>query len=89
MSYNIEDLEKAFGVHQDSESLQDQQIVGGEGKVMDKDYISKVHDSFEKEYRRVSAELMDLEAKTNQKRLEFTKLQGAYELLVGFKRDLT
>jgi len=95
MSYNIEELEKAFGVHEGGENGgQPQQRYQApqeesDEKVMDTNYITKVYDSFEREFKRVSAELQELEAKTNQKRLEFAKLQGAYELLIGFKRDLT
>lgn len=92
MSYNIEELEKAFGVHEDTPQQprpQQSQQGSEDEKVMDKEYITKVYSSFESEFKRVSAELQELETKTAQKRLEFAKLQGAYELLIGFKRDLT
>lgn len=94
MSYNIDELEKAFGVDQGDERPRSQQQYQKpiqreeEEKVMDSEYLTKVHENFDKELRRVGQELQELEDKVNRKRLEFAKLQGAFELVSGFKRDL-
>lgn len=95
MSYNIDELEKAFGVDQGDERPRSQQQYQrqvqpeDDQKVMDSEYITKVHENFDKELRRVGQELQELEDKVNRKRLEFAKLQGAFELVSGFKRDLS
>lgn len=94
MSYNIDELEKAFGVDQGDERPRSQQQYQqfqpeDDQKVMDSEYITKVHEGFDKELRRVGQELQELEEKLNRKRLEFAKLQGAFEVVSGFKRDLS
>ena len=100
MSYNIDELEKAFGVDQGDE--RDPQVApqpraprasyssgDDDEKVMDLDYIRKVTDNFSQKLRKVGAELQELEEQTQRKRLEFTKLQGAFEVVAGFRQDLS
>lgn len=97
MSYNIDELEKAFGVDQGDE--RDPQVASqprasyssgdDDEKVMDLDYIRKVTDNLDQQLRKVGAELQELEEQTQRKRLEFTKLQGAFEVVAGFRQDLS
>jgi len=98
MSYNIDELEKAFGVDQGDEG-NPQRHLGSQPrasyssvddeKVMDLDYIKKVTDGLDQQLRKVGAELQELEEQTQRKRLEFTKLQGAFEVVAGFRQDLS
>lgn len=99
MSYNIDELEKAFGVDQGDEG-NPQRHLGSQprasyssgdddDKVMDLDYIRKVTDGLDQQLRKVGAELQELEEQTQRKRLEFTKLQGAFEVVAGFRQDLS
>lgn len=98
MSYNIDELEKAFGVDQGDERNPQSHLSsqprasyssGDDEKVMDLDYIKKVTDGLDQQLRKVGAELQELEEQTQRKRLEFTKLQGAFEVVTGFRQDLS
>lgn len=98
MSYNIDELEKAFGVDQGDEGNPQRHLgsqprasysSGDDEKVMDLDYIKKVTDGLDQQLRKVGAELQELEEQTQRKRLEFTKLQGAFEVVAGFRQDLS
>lgn len=85
MAYNIDQLEKAFGVNQghsqNTQSEEDDVSIDGK-------YISNMHTQFSKQLQKVSEELQELESKISVKRNEFFKLQGAYEIISGLKRDI-
>jgi len=85
MTYSIDELEKAFGVNQESGPNQQPQ---NEELLIDKKYIYDVHSHFSSHLKKVSEELQELESKVSIKRNEFFKVQGAYELISGLKRDL-
>ena len=85
MTYNIEELEKAFGVGEEAQKGKQNE---DEELVIEKAYIDKMHEQFANQLQKVGKELEILEQQTSSKRTEFLKVQGAYEVLTGIKRGV-
>jgi len=86
MSYSIDELEKAFGVNQ--ENPRQSGSVDENDNVIEKEYIDKMHDQFLNQLQKVGKELNNLEQQVTEKRTEFLKVQGAYEVIQGMKKGM-